>query len=327
MNDLRLSFACQDYDHTRALFDGRIRIPGAELTHVDLLPHDTFPRMFAGRAFETCEMALTLYLSALDNGNDSLVAIPAFPARSFRHSAIFVRTEGSVRKPEDLVGKRIGELHFYGSGPGVWARGILKDEYGVPSDSCRYALGGISRPSPPTDWLPAPAPSTVEIEHIGNRTLDDMLERGEIDAIFASLAPAGLRKHPPTIRRLFENYEQIERGWYAKTRIFPILHVVVIRRDVYEQNKWLARSLYEGFLKAKDLALERYRPPSGGMTVPWFAPYVQGVASLMGDDWWPYGITANRLVLETLARYHHEQGLSRREIAVDEMFAPETLTD
>jgi 4,5-dihydroxyphthalate decarboxylase len=322
MSDLSLSFASQDYPHTRPLFDGRVPIPGIQLTPVELLPHDTFPRMFRSEAFDTCEMALTLYLTALDHGDARFIAIPVYPARSFRHSAIFVRKDGDVREPRDLIGKRVGELHFYGSGPGVWARGILSNEYGVPSDSCTYALGGIGRPSDPPDWLPAPAPATVDITHIGQRTLDDMLERGDIDAIFASLPPAGLRKQPPTVRRLFENYVQVERVWYAKTRIFPILHVLVIRRDVYEQNKWLARALYDGFTKAKDLALA-----AGAMTLPWPSETTPGVVSLMGADWWPYGISTNRHALETLARYHYEQGLSRRQIAVEELFAPETLSD
>ena len=327
MADLQLTFASQDYDHTRALFDGRVQIPGVKLQLLDLFPPDNFRRMVSTQEFHTGELALTVFFSFTDRGDNPFVAIPVFPARTFRHSAIYVRNDGSVRAPRDLIGKNIGEFNFYGTDAALWAKGMLSDEYGVRPDAYRHFIGGIGKPYEPPSWLPMRPPARVKVEHIGNRTLDDLLEQGEIDAILSPHAPAGLSKRPATARRLFEDYEQVERAWFAKTRIFPIMHTFVIRRDVYEQNRWLARALFDALKQAKKFAMDRFRPPARGSVMPWLAPHAQSVIELMGEDWWPYGIAANRHTLETFARYHHQQGLTRRELRVDELFAPETLDD
>lgn len=328
MANLELSFASQDYDHTRALADGRVRVEGAAIRHIDLFPAYTFQRMLGKREFDMCEMALTLYLSTLDKPDPPFIAIPVFPARSFRHSAIFVRTNGRVREPRDLIGKRVGEFYFYGHDAGTWAKGILADEYGVRHDAYSYAIGGVVRRFGPQDWLPAQPPPHIKVEHIGpDRTLDEMLGRGELDAVIAPHPPAALVRGDGTVRRLFEDYETVERQWYAKTRIFPIMHTLVVRREIYDRNRAIARSLYDGFKAAKQLALERYHEGAGRFTMPWMMAHAEGVRRLMGPDWWPYGVAANRTTLETFARYHHEQGMSRRRIAVEEMFVPETLGD
>ena len=275
---------------------------------------------------------MTLYLSTLDSGDPPFIAIPVFPIRVFRHAAIYVRADGSVREPKDLIGRKVGEFFFYGHDAGLWAKGALEDEYGVRHDAYSYAIGGVSRPFGPQEWVPSRPPDRVKLEHIGTaRTLDAMLEAGEIDAIMAPVTPPSMLMGEHKVKRLFDDYEAVERAYYRKTGIFPIMHTLVIRRDVYRQNPWVAQALYTAFKEAKHVALERYKE---GMAIshttfmmPWMTPHQQRIEALMADDWWPYGVAANRKVIDTFARYHHEQGLSNRRYAVEELFAPETLGD
>jgi len=327
VTEIALTFASFDYDHTRALTDGRVKVASAEIRHVELHPVATFQRMLEKREFEIAEMALTCYLISLDRGASPFVALPVFPVRAFRHGAIFVRVGGPVNEPRDLIGKRVGEFLAYGGDAGTWAKGILADEYGVPHDSYSYAIGGIGMKSGPLSWMPNLAPPNIRVEHIGaQRTLDEMLEMGELDAVIGPHAPPSMMRREGKVRRLFENYEEVERGWFRKTRIFPIMHTLVMRRDVYEANRGLARALYDAFKEAKDIALQRYRDVGHiRFGIPWMTPHLDTVAELMGPDWWPYGAEANRPTLEAFARYHHQHGLSRRRIPIEEMFAPETL--
>lgn len=329
MADLALNFASFDYDHTRALVDGRIKIPGVAIRHTELPPVSTFERMLGKREFELSEMALTCYLGTLDRGPSPFVAIPVFPVRGFRHSAIFVRVGGPVNQPKDLIGKRVGEFLAYGGDAGTWAKGILADEYGVRHDSYSYAIGGIGFRAGPVSWMPSQAPEKIRVEHIGpDRTLDGMLENGELDAIIGPHAPPSMMRGEGKLRRLFDKCEDVERAWYRKIRMFPIMHTIIIRRDIYEANRGVARSLYEAFKQAKSLAIQRYREANQArFGIPWMTSFLDDVAALMGPDWWPYGVEANRATLETFARYHHEHGLSRRRIPVEEMFAPETIAD
>ena len=333
MANLQLTFAAQDYEHTRALFDGRVRADGIDLTHIDLFPAYTFQRMLGKKEFAVSEMAMTLYFSTLDLPDPPLIAIPVFPLRVFRHAAIFVRNGGPVREPKDLIGKRMGEFFFYGHDAGVWAKGILASEYGVPHDSYSYAIGGLGeRPFGPQEWLPAKAPPHIKLEHIGpTRTLDLMLEAGEIDALVAPVSPPSPLKGEGKVRRLIDNYEAAERAYFKKTGVFPIMHVLVIRREIYRDNPWVARALYDGFKAAKNLALQRYREAAfnthATFLMPWLTPHQDGVRALMGQDWWPYGVASNRATLDAFARYHHEQGLSKRLRTPEDLFAPETLGD
>jgi len=333
MANLALTFAAQDYEHTRALADGRVKAEGIGLTCLDLFPAFTFQRMLGKREFGLSEMAMTLYFSTLDEDDPPFIAIPVFPCRVFRHAAIFVRDGGSVREPKDLIGKRVGEFFFYGHDAGVWAKGVLSSEYGVRHDSYSYFIGGLGeRPFGPQEWVPSRPPAHIKLEHIGpTRTLDRMLEAGEIDALVAPVAPPSLLRGENKVRRLFENYEEVERGYFKKTGVFPIMHTLVIRRDIHRDNPWVARALYQAFKEAKKVALERYR---GGafnshttFSLPWLTPHQDSVRALMGDDWWPYGVASNRATIDAFARYHHEQGLSKRLLTPKDLFAPETLDD
>ena len=236
--NLQLTFAAQDYEHTRALTTGKVKAEGIDLTHVELFPAFTFQRMLGKREFECSEMAMTLYFSTLDRPDPPFIAIPVFPVRTFRHSAFFVRAGGSVREPRDLIGKTVGEFFFYGHDAGLWAKGALEDEYGVRHDSYSYKIGGVGRPFGPQPWLPSQGHRHASSStHIGaERTLDQLLEAGEIDALVAPVAPPSMLKGEAKVRRLFENYEEVERAYFAATGIFPIMHTLVIRRDIYRRE-------------------------------------------------------------------------------------------
>jgi 4,5-dihydroxyphthalate decarboxylase len=329
MADLKLTLACWNYDRTRALMDGSVRPQGIELTYLDLFVAETFQRMVRDREFHVSEMALTLYVGTLGLEDPPFVAIPIFPLRFFRHSAVFVNTASGIQSPSDLVGKRVGELFIYGHDAGIWSKGILSDDYGVPADSVTYYVGGLDRPAR-WDWVPFSPPANVRVHQLGpDQTLDSMLEAGEIDALYSAIVPPSLLKRTGQVRHLFEDYEAVERDYYRRTGIFPIMHTLVIRKDVYRENPWVAQAIYEAFQQAKDKAAGLYRYGEAFMhglfMIPWFTAHREQVRQLMGDDLWPYGLEPNRKVLDTFLRYHHEQGLSRRRFQPEELFVPESL--
>ena len=327
MSDLRLTLACQRTDRTAAILDREIRVPGVELAGIDLFPATIFERAFAKREFDVMEMGLTFYLGTLGRAAPSpFVALPVFLSRVFRHSAIFVRAASSIAEPGDLAGKRWGELFFYGHDAGVWSKGVLADEYGVkPMSHGAYFTGGVGRPAPRWDWLPMAAPAGIT--HIGpDLTLDRMLEAGEIDVLFSAILPPGLRSG--TVKRLFADAELRERQWYRRTRIFPIMHVVVLRRALYERHPWLARALFDAFEAARQAVYARYRSAHGNyhrlFMIPWLTELCEENDALMGDEPWTYGLQGNREALDTFLRYHFDQGLSSRRFTPEELFAPET---
>ena len=322
---LRLTLACWDYDRTRALADGRVRPEGIDLNYLNLHVEETFFRMLRHREFEAAEMSLSSYAMSLSRGNSPFIAIPVFPSRFFRHSCIFVSLRGGVREPKELVGKRVGVPEYQMTAP-VWIRGILQDEYGVDPASVSYFTGGEEQPGR-EEKLKLDLPRRLRVSPIDpKQTLSQMLADGEIDALHAARIPSTFRTRPEAVARLFENYVEVERAYFRKTRIFPIMHTVVLRREIYESNRWIARSLYKAFEEARRLVMENLYTTSALTTMlPWQIAQVEEARREMGDDWWPYGFAANRHVLDTFLRYHHEQGLSARRLEPDELFAPETL--
>jgi 4,5-dihydroxyphthalate decarboxylase len=311
--------------------DGSVRPQGIELTYQNLFVAETFERMVRDKEFEVAELGLTFYIGMLGLPDPPFVAIPVFPLRFFRHSAIFVNTASGIESPKDLIGKNVGELFIYGHDAGVWAKGILSDDYGVPTDSVAYYVGGLDRFAR-WDWMPFGPPSNVRVQQLGpDQTLDRMLEVGEIDALYSAIVPPSLIKGSTKIRRLFENYESVERDYFRRTSIFPIMHTVVVRKDIYREHPWVARSIYEAFKQAKDRAANLYRLGESFMhglfMIPWLTAHREENRQLMGDDLWPYGLEPNRKVLDTYLRYHYEQGLSTRRFKPEELFAPETLVD
>jgi hypothetical protein len=331
MADLNLSLACWTYDRTRALFDGSAKPEGIALQlESPRQVGQIMERMVRDRAYDVAEIGLTYYLRSLELSGAPFIAIPVFPNRIFRHSAIFVNRASGITRPQDLAGRKVGELHRYGHDAGIWAKGVLQEEYGVTAQSMIHFVGGLDRHHE-TDWAPFAPPPGLELHQLGpDQGLDAMLEAGEIDALFTAWLPPSFIKGSAKIARLFPDHEAVERDWYRRTRIFPMMHTVVIRRDVYEQNRWIARSLMQAFDAAKARALEQYRIAESffgaPFMVPWLPALLEENRALMGDNAWAYGIDANRKTLETYLRYHAEQGLSTRTWDIEELFAPECLS-
>jgi 4,5-dihydroxyphthalate decarboxylase len=308
-----------------ALASGEIKPAGIDLICLDQPVEETFFRMLRHREFDVAEMSLSSYCVSLMRPDSPFVAIPVFPSRMFRHSGIYISTKSGIREPKDLAGKRIGNPEFQMTAF-VWLRGILEDEYGVPSSSPSYFTGGEEEPGR-TEKLALNLPPQYRVARIGpDQTLAHMLGEGEIDALYATRMPSTLHSRPGDVRRLFEDYVTVEQDYHRKTGIFPIMHTVVIRRDVYERNPWVAASLYKAFTAAKDrVYADLYELAALKTMLPWQVAHVADVRRRLGEDWWPYGLEANRHVLETFLRYHRAQGLSQRLLTPEELFVPETL--
>ena len=325
MAKLKLTFSCWNYDRTRALADGSVHPDGIELNCLSLPVEETFFRMLRYQEFDIAEMSLSSYTVSLQREDRPFVAIPIFPSRFFRHSSIFVSTASGIREPKDLIGKRIGTPEFQMTAP-VWIRGILQDEYGVAPSSVEYWTGGEEEPGR-EEKLKLDLPASIKLRPIGpTQTLSQMLALGEIDALHTARSPSTFHTRPADVKRLFENYVEVERAYYRKTRIFPIMHTIAIRREVYEANPWIAQSLYKAFVESQRRTYQDLSETAAlkGM-LPWLTAHVEEARREMGDDWWSYGLAPNRHVLDTFLRYHHEQGLSKKRLTPDDLFAKETL--
>jgi 4,5-dihydroxyphthalate decarboxylase len=324
MSKLKLTFGCWNYDRTRAVMDGTVRPDGIELNSLDMPVEETFFRMLRYREFDVAEMSLSSYVVSLFKDPKPFVAIPVFPSRFFRHSSIYVSARSGIERPQDLIGKRVGNPEYQMTAP-VWIRGILSDHYGVPVDGVTYVTGGEEEPGRP-EKLKLDLPPNIVVERIGERqTLARMLADGEIDALYTARKPSSFNGDG-RVRRLFEDFVAVERAYYRATGLFPIMHTVAIRREVYEQNRWIAQSLFKAFVEAQRLTYQDLGETAAlKAMLPWLHAHVEEARREMGDDFWPYGFDKNRNTLETFLRYHHEQGLSRRRLEPEELFAPETL--
>lgn len=329
MSDLKLTVGSYRYEHTAALMDGTVPIDGVDATfETASLVSDIFRRMVQGE-FDVAELGLTYFLRMFDLEDSPFMALPLFPNRNFRHSAIYVNTASGITTPRDLVGRTVGEFALYGHDAGVWPKGILADEYGVTPDRCRWVIGGTDHPIPAFDWIPQPVPADVDVRHAGDgQTLGAMLETGEIDALISVDVPQALLDGSPSVARLFPDYERVERDYFRRTGIFPPMHVVAIRKDL-AHRPGLVQAVYRAFTAAKDLAAQAYRDGAAKqhmeVMTPWFSELFAENRRLLSDDWWPYGVGRNRTAVDTYLRYHHEQGLSKRRLTCQDIFVPELL--
>lgn len=323
MTRLKLSLGCWSYDRTRALLDGAVRPEGIELVYLDLPAEEVFFRMIKFREFDIAEMSLSSYTASLFRDKRDFVAIPIFPSRSFRHSCIFVNASAGIVRPADLIGKRVGLPEFQMTSA-VWIRGILQEYYGVPADSIDYFTGGEEQPGR-EEKQPIRLSKDFKVTAIAaHKTLSAMLRDGEIDALYTARTPSTFDGQ--TVTRLFRDFGTEEVDFWRKSRIFPIMHTIVIRREVYEANRWIAQSLYKAFVEAKVRAYnDLLETGAFKVMIPHLARVVEETRSTMGDDFWPYGLSENRETLSTFLRYHWECGLSAQLLSPEQLFAPETL--
>jgi len=325
LEKLHLTVACGDYDRTKALQDGSVQPEGIRLNYIPLQAEEIFWRMGGHREFDASEMSLSNHITMVSRGNAPFVAIPVFPSRFFRHSCVFINTDSGIQKPQDLKGKKVGAPE-YSITAAVWIRGMLQDDYGVKTYDMEWFVGGQEEPGR-KERVALKLPPEIKSSPIAaDKTLNGMLESGEIHALISARAPSCFVKGAPKIRRLFPNYKEVEVDYYKRTKIFPIMHVLVIRKEVYEQHPWVARSLYKAFCEAKERAIKAMHISNTlACTLPWLFAEIEQLKQIFGGDWWPYGIEPNRHMLETLIRYMGEQGLMEKPLKVEELFAPNVV--
>jgi 4,5-dihydroxyphthalate decarboxylase len=311
MSELSLSFACWDYDRVKALREGRVRPEGIDLNCLALPVEETFYRQLRHREFDVSEMSLSSYLLTLEEPDPPFVALPVFPSRAFRHQSIYINARSGIEKPEDLAGKRVGTPEYQMTA-GVWQRGILADEFGVPADSVSYWTGGMEQ-SGRTEKIALDLPAGIRVEPISpGRNLSEMLAAGDLDAVYSAGQPSCFGREPH-IRHLFEDFKQVEQDYYRHTKIFPIMHTVVIKKAIYERHPWIARSLYKAFDESLRLAYEDLLHRNAlKVMLPWLHDHVRETLDVLGEGYWDYGLERNRHVLERFARYSCEQGLAKR---------------
>jgi len=323
---LRLTYAGEDhFDRMKALQTGLVSAPGIDLNYVVLGVRELFRRQAQYAEFESSDMSVSTMTMLVSRGVDTFVGVPVFPSRHFRHRQVYVNTGAGIERPEDLAGKRVG-VPEYQMTAALWIRAFLQHDYGVAPPDVRWFYGGLNT-ADYAERLRHDAPPGVSLEPIPpDRTLSELLDAGELDAVTASQPPRAFREGSPNVARLFPDYRPVEREYYERTGFYPIMHMVAVRRDVYEANRWVPVSLLEGMAESRRHAYEQMHdpdvPPIGH---PWWHAELEELDRLFGGDPYPYGFEANRKILEAMTTYSYEQGLSARKVDPAELFAPETL--
>jgi 4,5-dihydroxyphthalate decarboxylase len=319
----KLVLACNDYDRTRALRDGRISPEGVDLTFLPLMVEETFFRMMRHQEFDVSELSLSSYVVSLDDSPPPFTAIPVFPSRSFRHSGIYINADRGIEVPAQLAGGRVGVAEYQLTA-NVWIRGILSEHYDLPVTSVTYVTGGLEDPGR-IEKKPLDLPQSISIERApAGKTLSRMLDEGEIDAIYSPRAPSTYRTG--RVARLFSDCAAVEQAWFRESGLFPIMHTVAIRRELYDEARWLAQSLYKAFEASLALTWEALRDSSAlRYSLPWMITQAEEMWDVLGPNPWVYGLEPNRANLSTFLRYSYEQGLASRLRTPDDLFAPESL--
>lgn len=325
VSNLELTMAGVDYDRFSALRDGRVRAEGIDLNFLPMPVEEVFYRQAVYDEFDVSEMSMSTYVLTLNEERPRFSAIPVFPSRYFRHQSMFVSRQSGITEPSQLKGKRIG-IPEYQITAGVWQRGILADEFNIGLGDIEYVAGGVDSPGR-HEKVHYDMPATLRLSHIGpDETLSGLLSNGSIDGIFSAHEPSAFGSGPEVVR-LFPDYKRVEKDYFRRTGIFPIMHLVVVKTEILEAHPWVARSLMKACEQARSHAFEalRYRS-SLKVMLPWLADHVEETLAALGDSYWSYGIDGNRGVLDAFLRYSHEQGLAHRRWAPEEIFAASTRT-
>jgi len=327
MSLIPLTVATWDYDRVRPLIDGRVRIEGCDVTYIPIPVEEVFHRAYFHGEFDVAEIGFSPFLIALSRGTAPYVAVPAFLSRMFRHSAVYIRTDRGIDGPGGLRGKRIG-IPEYQMSAVLWVRGFLKDEFGIRAADVHWVQGGLEEPGR-KDKFPLNLPEGFPLESAPDGIpLTRLLADGEVDAVISARAPSCFVAGHPKVRRLFPDFRAAEKDYYRRTGLFPIMHALGVRNDLAERYPWLPVSVYKAFAEAKRIADADLREVTAlKIGLPWVNAELEATVDVMGEDFWPYGIEANRKTLEAMARYSFEQGLAVRQLTVEEMFAPTTLDE
>jgi 4,5-dihydroxyphthalate decarboxylase len=326
MATLTLDLGCGDYDIVRPLKDGTVSAEGMEINFVTInRPPEVHWRMGMHHEFDAAEMSFGSFVAGKARSDFPFVGIPAFVYRKFRHSCAYVNVHAGIDKPEDLKGRRVGVPEWQMTAT-VWLRGFLQDDFNVRASDVHWLTGGLES-SERKEKVALTLPPEIKIENIASgQTLSDMLVSGEIDALLTAQVPAPYVKRAPQVRRLFADTRQAEADHFRRTGIFPIMHVMILREEFYKRHPWVAQSLYKALADAKARCIDAiFKNDAIHSVLPWAGPHAEEVRKLMGQDFWPYGVEANRNTLEIFMRYCFEQGLTTRLLKVDELFTKETV--
>jgi 4,5-dihydroxyphthalate decarboxylase len=318
---LKLKFACGEYDRTIPFRTGDIRPVDIELDYTPQAPELTFYEQMKDLRWDVSEMSMSAYVQMRAKDRNDLIALPVFPSRVFRHSALYVRTQSDIRKPEQLRGKRVG-IGWYQMSGAVWCRGALMDDYGVKPREINWISGTDVEASAGADQVHQAADMVAGTRQDKPR-LELMLENGEIDALLSVHTPRAMARSEGTIRYLFENCRGVEEDYFRRTRIFPMMHTLVIKRSIYDQNPWAAQSLFDAFQEAKDRALfNLYELNALSVAVPFIIHEIEHTRKLMGIDYWPFGVDANRHAISAFIRHLHDQEIISKKPEVLDLFLP-----
>jgi len=321
---MRLTIACADYDRTRPLIAGRVKVEGCNADVLCLDHEEMFTRALTSAEFDASELSFGRFALNVARGTTPYIGLPVFLSRAFRHSAIYIRNDRRIAVPTDLRGKTIG-VRDYSNTASVVARGMIEDEYGVRASEIRWIVGDVDHAERAEIRLP-PMADGFDVRVAGTgRLLSDMLASGELDGLI-DFQPPRCYLEDSQIARLFPDHERDERAYFARTRIFPIMHLVVLRRDLAERDPALAMNLYRAFDEARRTAMgDLWSPAALKISLPWISEEYRRTVELMGDDFWSYGVSANRSAIECIPRYIHSQGLATRRLAIEELFDASAL--
>ncbi|HMI97339.1 MAG TPA: hypothetical protein VK479_12560 [Micropepsaceae bacterium] len=319
MNKLALTAATPDYDHVRDLALGRVRPEGIDLTFLTFPVEEIFYRFIVYKEWDVSEISMAKYVSLIAAGDKNFWALPVFPSRVFRHSSLYVRRGGPIKKITDLAGRRVG-IPEWAQTAAVYSRGFLVHQYGLKLASINWIQAGVNQPGR-VEKVDLKLPKGVKITSMPEKSLNGMLLSGEIDAVLAARPPDAFLAGDRKIHRFFENYQEIEQDYYKKTGIFPIMHAVAVRREVLDKNPWAARNLFYAFDEARRRSIARVVDGTVSLVpIPWGNEYARRGMELMGEDYFPYGIEPNRKTLEAFLGYAHEQGVCKRLLTIEELF-------
>ncbi len=319
MAKLKLTLATAEYDHIADLSHGIVQPEGIDLTCLRLQIEDIFFRFINFREFDISEMSMGKYAALTSQGDPRFSAIPVFPSRIFRHSSIYVRTDGKVNTPADLAGKRVG-LPEWAQTAAVYSRGALVHQYGVDLASIHWVQSGVNQPGR-AEKVRLKLPNGVHVERPTDRSLDEMLLAGDLDAIFSAHPPESYEHGDPRVRRMFEDFVPVETEYYKQTGIFPIMHVIAVKREIMDEHPWIAVNLLRAFEQAKANSVARMLEITAPrVPIPWCYEHTRQAQKMFGPDHWPYGIEPNRTTLDAFLQYAYEQGVCERRIEPEDLF-------
>jgi 4,5-dihydroxyphthalate decarboxylase len=321
LSRLPVTLAISEYDHISDLVNGHVVPEGIDLTWLNLQIEETHFRAMAHREFDASELSFGKYASLISQGDTSLTALPVFPLRMARHSSIYVRRDGPVQKPEDLRGKRVG-IPEWAQTASVYTRALVMHIYEIPLSAIEWIQAGVNQPGR-AEKVTLKLPDGVKLTPMPEKNLSDMLVSGDIDAAFTAHPPNSFINGHPNVRRLFENFVEMEKVYIRETGVFPIMHIIAIKKELLDRNPWVAMNLFKAFEEAKNRSLQRALFVGSRFPIPWSYEYARQAQELIGKDFWPYGIEANRVTLDAFLKFAFEQGVCHRRLKAEELFAPQ----